>query len=116
VASDAAAAGEQALADLDVRFVAGDVASHICELRGGRDLSAVVLDPPRTGAGDRVLEEVAAHRPAHVLHIGCDPATAARDAATLAGLGYRPVSLTAVDAFGLTHHVEVLSHYVRVTG
>jgi tRNA/tmRNA/rRNA uracil-C5-methylase (TrmA/RlmC/RlmD family) len=116
VASDAAAAGEQALADLDVRFVAGDVASHIGELRGGRDLSAVVLDPPRTGAGDRVLEEVAAHRPAHVLHIGCDPATAARDAATLAGLGYRPVSLTAVDAFGLTHHVEVLSHYVRVTG
>ena len=86
-----------------MRFVAGDVASHIAELRGGRGLVAVVLDPPRTGAGDRVLEEVAAHRPAHVLHIGCDPATAARDAATL------------VDAFGLTHHVEVLSHYVRAT-
>lgn len=115
VASEATAAGEQALADRDVRFVAGDVASHIAELRGGRGLAAVVLDPPRTGAGDRVLEEVAAHRPAHVLHIGCDPATAARDAATLASAGYRPVSLTAVDAFGLTHHVEVLSHYVRPT-
>lgn len=115
VASEATAAGEQALADLDVHFVAGDVASHIAELRGGSGLVAVVLDPPRTGAGDRVLEEVAAHRPVHVLHIGCDPATAARDAATLTAAGYRPVSLTAVDAFGLTHHVEVLSHYVRVT-
>lgn len=112
VASEATAAGEKALAGQDVRFVAGDVAGSIGELRDSGNLHAVVLDPPRTGAGDRVLEGVAAHRPRHILHIGCDPATAARDAATLGTLGYRPVSLTAVDAFGLTHHVEVLSHYV----
>lgn len=112
VASEATAAGERALTGRDVRFLAGDVAARISELRDGGSLFAVVLDPPRTGAGDRVLEEVTAHRPRHILHIGCDPATAARDAATLGAAGYLPVSLTAVDAFGLTHHVEVLTHYV----
>lgn len=118
VASEATESGRRALAGRSVRFFDGDVADRLSDLTGGIDGQppyAVVLDPPRTGAGDRVLERVAARHPRHILHIGCDPATAARDAELLAVSGYRPVSLTVVDAFGLTHHVEVLAHYVPVT-
>ncbi|AGP30896.1 class I SAM-dependent RNA methyltransferase [Corynebacterium terpenotabidum] len=120
IASDSTAVGQTVLADRDVRFVDGDVGACLPELRGagddGHPLHAVVLDPPRTGAGKKVLEEIAQRCPEHILHIGCDPATAARDAGILCSHGYRPVSLTAVDAFGLTHHVEVLAHYVRDAG
>lgn len=117
IASPATAAGRDTLADRDVRFVTGDVAGRVDTLRGAAPgatpPSVVVLDPPRTGAGRNVIETVATRGPATVLHIGCDPATAARDAAVFAEHGYRPDSVTVVDAFGLTHHVEVLVRYVR---
>lgn len=117
IASPATAAGRDTLADRDVRFVNGDVAGRVDTLRGAAPgatpPSVVVLDPPRTGAGRKVIETVATRGPATVLHIGCDPATAARDAAVFAEHGYRPDSVTVVDAFGLTHHVEVLVRYVR---
>ncbi|MDN5721228.1 MAG: class I SAM-dependent RNA methyltransferase, partial [Corynebacterium sp.] len=73
-------------------------------------------DPPRTGAGREVVEAIAAREPAVVLHIGCDPATAARDAASFLAHGYEPEAVEVVDAFGLTHHVEVLVRYVRTPG
>lgn len=120
IASAATSAGRRALADRDIRFVDGDVAATLGSLRGadsatGPSPAVVVLDPPRTGAGESVVEEVAAHRPDTVLQIGCDPATAARDAAAFVRHGYRPDSVTVVDAFGLTHHVEVLVRYVPDT-
>lgn len=118
VASAATAAGEEALSGRGVRFLAGDVAARLADLRTpDRDAGpvAVVLDPPRTGAGKQVLTDLAARHPEHVLHIGCDPATAARDAGVLCAAGYRIVGIETVDAFGLTHHVEVLVHYVRDT-
>lgn len=117
IASPATAAGRDTLADRDVRFVTGDVAGCINSLRGAAPgatpPSVVVLDPPRTGAGRKVIDAVTTRGPATVLHIGCDPATAARDAAVFAEHGYRPDAVTVVDAFGLTHHVEVLVRYVR---
>ncbi|HIW92024.1 MAG TPA: class I SAM-dependent RNA methyltransferase [Candidatus Corynebacterium avicola] len=111
-ASDATAAGRTVLADRDVHFVTGDVAKALGDLADA-DPGVVVLDPPRTGAGAPVVEAIVARAPQHVLHIGCDPATAARDAAGVIAGGYRPESVTVVDAFGLTHHVEVLVHYTR---
>jgi tRNA/tmRNA/rRNA uracil-C5-methylase (TrmA/RlmC/RlmD family) len=116
VESEAVAAGRAALDGRDIRFVAGDVAKKTDALRSRGGLEAVVLDPPRTGADKSVLAAVVKARPRHILHIGCDPATAARDAARLVAGGYRPAGMTVVDAFGLTHHVEVLLHLVAVTG
>jgi tRNA/tmRNA/rRNA uracil-C5-methylase (TrmA/RlmC/RlmD family) len=125
IASPATTAGRGSLAGRDVRFVTGDVAASLAGLRGAADggtpPSVVVLDPPRTGAGAKVIGAIVGQErqdgqgPATVLHIGCDPATAARDAAEFARNGYRPDAVTVVDAFGLTHHVEVLVRYVRTT-
>lgn len=110
VASASTGAGQDALAGRNISFVTGDVAAAV-SARGPAP-AAVVLDPPRTGAGEKVIAAVADRRPACVLQIGCDPATAARDGAALVAHGYRPDAVTTVDAFGLTHHVEVLLRYV----
>ena len=70
---------------------------------------AVVLDPPRKGAGARVIEQVAQANPQRIVHIGCDPATCARDLRSWVDTGYCVETLTLVNAFPGTHHFEVLA-------
>jgi tRNA/tmRNA/rRNA uracil-C5-methylase (TrmA/RlmC/RlmD family) len=70
---------------------------------------AVVLDPPRKGAGRAVVDAVARRRPARVVYVACDPAALARDVAWFAGHGYRLAQLRAFDAFPMTHHVECVA-------
>jgi tRNA/tmRNA/rRNA uracil-C5-methylase (TrmA/RlmC/RlmD family) len=96
------------LADLpQVRVVTGRVEQS---LAGTPDPRTVVLDPPRKGAGRRVVEAIATRRPASVVYVACDPAALARDVATFAEHGYRLTALRAFDAFPMTHHVEALAH------
>lgn len=74
----------------------------------------VVADPPRSGLGADVVAGIAAARPRVVVHVGCDPAAAARDLGLFTGHGYTVERLVAIDAFGLTHHVEVVAALVSV--
>jgi tRNA/tmRNA/rRNA uracil-C5-methylase (TrmA/RlmC/RlmD family) len=74
---------------------------HRCDL--------VVLDPPRSGAGRRVLEGVLARAPRAVAYVACDPAALARDLAYAADLGYHAGSIRAFDLFPMTHHVECVA-------
>lgn len=89
------------------RFHAGSVDRVLGRIRGPVDL--VVLDPPRVGAGRRVVEDVCARRPRAIAYVACDPAALARDLATASGQGYAPVSLRAFDLFPMTHHVECVA-------
>ncbi|RBO96407.1 class I SAM-dependent RNA methyltransferase [Nocardia puris] len=70
---------------------------------------AVVLDPPRAGAGRDVITALTAAAPDRIVHIGCDPASFARDLALYIEAGYRLSALRAFDAFPSTHHVECLA-------
>ena len=72
----------------------------------------VVLDPPRTGAGRRVVEQVVAVQPRAVAYVACDPAALARDVTTFAEHGYRLDALRAFDCFPMTHHVECVARLV----
>ncbi len=69
----------------------------------------VVLDPPRTGAGDEVVTAVAQAAPERIIHVGCDPATFARDLASWSAQGYMPVRLALINAFPGTHHFEIIA-------
>ncbi|MGW4067634.1 class I SAM-dependent RNA methyltransferase [Nocardia grenadensis] len=69
----------------------------------------VVLDPPRAGAGKPVVHAVAAAAPDRIVHIGCDPASFARDLRLYLDAGYGLTALRAFDAFPATHHVECLA-------
>lgn len=88
-------------------FQAGDVAQTLRRLPPRADL--VVLDPPRSGAGRRVMTEVVGRRPRAIAYVACDPAALARDLVTARELGYRIEALRAFDLFGTTHHVECLA-------
>ena len=88
------------------------VLSRVTGLLGGRRVDVVVLDPPRSGAGRPVVEQVLALRPRAVAYVACDPAALARDVATARGCGYRLARLRAFDTFPMTHHVECVATLV----
>ncbi|WP_433710069.1 class I SAM-dependent RNA methyltransferase [Nocardia sp. CA-084685] len=69
----------------------------------------VVLDPPRAGAGKEVVNAVTSSGPSRIIHIGCDPASFARDLGLYRSAGYHLADLRAFDAFPATHHVECLA-------
>lgn len=69
----------------------------------------VVLDPPRGGAGVDVMTRIGALRPSRIVHVGCDPASLARDVGVLVSSGWRLADLRGVAAFPGTHHVEGLA-------
>jgi len=72
-----------------------------------------VLDPPRSGAGKDVVSAMVARTPARIVHIGCDPASFARDAGLYIDAGYHFEALRAFDAFPGSHHVESIGLFVR---
>ncbi|MET8870440.1 TRAM domain-containing protein [Nocardia sp. NPDC004604] len=69
----------------------------------------VVLDPPRAGAGKEVVTAVTTSGPVRIIHVGCDPASFARDLGLYQAAGYQLADLRAFDAFPATHHVECLA-------
>lgn len=76
-------------------------------------LDAVVMDPPRAGAAAQAAA-LAAHGPARVAMVSCDPATFARDAALLVAGGYRLGPVHVVDQFRWSPHVELAAVLTRV--
>ncbi|MCA1193128.1 MULTISPECIES: class I SAM-dependent RNA methyltransferase [unclassified Saccharopolyspora] len=109
-------ATEDAVANLrdlpQVSFRAGTVE----EVLADEELPApnvVVLDPPRKGAGRRIVEAVCAAGPERVVHVACDPAALARDVSLFAEQGYRLADLEAFDAFPMTHHMECIALLTR---
>ena len=112
-AKPSAEAAADNLADLpQVRIFEGRVEA-VLRAGVGREPSVVVLDPPRTGAGRKVVEAIAARNPARVIYVACDPAALARDVATFAAAGYRLAGIRAFDAFPMTHHLECIALLTR---
>lgn len=73
---------------------------------------AVLIDPPRAGARDQVARLATSTVP-RVVYISCNPASWARDAATLVEGGYRLVELRPVGQFRWSTHVELASLFVK---
>jgi tRNA/tmRNA/rRNA uracil-C5-methylase (TrmA/RlmC/RlmD family) len=75
-------------------------------------VDAIVLDPPRSGAGRGVCAALADRAPAVIVYVACDPAALARDTAALADAGYTLDTLRAFDCFPQTHHVECVARFL----
>lgn len=78
----------------------------------GRDpghLDFVLLDPPRAGPEKNVVQRVIKLRPKAVSYVACDPSILARDLRRLVDGGYAIDSITALDLFPQTHHVEAVA-------
>ena len=79
------------------------------ELKG---FDAVVFDPPRAGA-EAQAKELARSAVKTVIAVSCEPRTFARDAAILVAGGYRLETVTPVDQFAWSTHVEVVGVFRR---
>jgi 23S rRNA (uracil1939-C5)-methyltransferase len=74
----------------------------------------IVVDPPRSGLGDRVARMLANWNAPRVTYVSCDPATLARDLVPLQAAGYRIEEVYLVDLFPQTFHLESVVQLVRV--
>ena len=77
-----------------------------------RELDAVVFDPPRQGAQAQATQ-LAASRIPLVVAVSCNVVTFARDARILVDGGYRLETVTPVDQFRHTPHVELVAKFAR---
>lgn len=93
----------------------GDVAKVLSSRDHGAMAGAdiVVMDPPRAGAGKKVVDEVAALGANKVIYVACDPAALARDIAYFGEYGFALADLRAFDLFPMTHHVECVALLTR---
>ena len=73
---------------------------------------AVVLDPPRAGAGSQ-CRALAASKVRRLAYVSCDPATFARDAAILIAGGFTLGPVTPVDQFLFSSHIELVAGFTR---
>jgi 23S rRNA (uracil1939-C5)-methyltransferase len=72
-----------------------------------------VVDPPRSGLGERVARKLANLGAPRVVYVSCDPATLARDLVVFLGAGYRMAQVHLVDLFPQTYHLETVVHLMR---
>ena len=77
---------------------------------GGKQARAdvIVVDPPRKGCDEALLETIVKMAPERVVYVSCDSATLARDMKYLCGNGYEVRKVRAVDMFPMTVHVETV--------
>jgi 23S rRNA (uracil1939-C5)-methyltransferase len=68
----------------------------------------VLLDPPRAGTEKETIENLLQMSPKQIAYVSCDPSTLARDLRVLCENEYSIESVTAVDLFPQTHHVETV--------
>ena len=88
-------------------FYAGDMKDVMSDefiARNGRP-DVIILDPPRAGVDERVLEVIKRAAPERMVYVSCNPSTQARDLALLNDM-YEILAVQPVDMFPHTHHVE----------
>jgi len=93
----------------NVEFLQGEVRHVLPELvarTGPPDL--VLLDPPRSGAGGKVMRKVGRASPRRVVYVSCNPTTLAPDLRELLPFGYSVRVVQPVDLFPQTYHVETV--------
>ncbi|MGE5504953.1 MAG: class I SAM-dependent RNA methyltransferase [Actinomycetota bacterium] len=96
------------LAGLEVSTEVRDLARRPLLATELKKYRAVVFDPPRAGAGAQA-EQLAAGGPPLVVAVSCNPATLARDLRTLVDGGYRCRSVTPIDQFPWSAHLEAVA-------
>ncbi len=74
----------------------------------------IVVDPPRKGCEESLLETIVDMEPERIVYVSCDSATLARDVKYLRGRGYEVERVRTVDQFAHTVHIETIVALSRI--
>lgn len=94
----------------NARFMLSDINQQTIEriMHTAQPTDLVVLDPPRTGTADGVIECIAASRPARVLHVFCEIDLIPHELGRWKRSGYKPVRAIPLDMFPGTSLLETM--------
>lgn len=99
----------------NVEFIVGDCTKVMPRLfKQGVRADVVVVDPPRAGCTEAVLQTFANMELQRIVYVSCNPATLARDIEVLDKLGYKAEKVQPVDMFSHSSHVESVALINRV--
>ena len=91
----------------NAQVFADDVGNWLRNVEVEQIPDLLLLDPPRTGAENKVISGILSLKPRRIVYVSCDPATLARDLKKLLA-AYSLDSVSAFDMFPQTHHVETV--------
>lgn len=101
----------------NIEFFCGDVLGEIQRIADHHGRierpDIVVVDPPRVGLHDKVIEHISALRVPKIIYVSCNPATLARDCQFFTQLGYKLKIVQPVDMFPHTYHIETVALLVH---
>jgi len=93
----------------NVEFIVGEAERIIPEMYGkGIRADVVVVDPPRKGCDQVLLDTLVDMAPKRIVYVSCNPATLARDLAFLSERGFGVLEVQPVDMFPWSSHVETI--------
>jgi len=91
----------------NLSFERSDVLAYLRSRQ--HEISTVVLDPPRSGAAIKVINQIVRLGAKHIVYVACDPVALARDISLLRDAGYELDEIEAYDIFPHTHHFETVA-------
>jgi 23S rRNA (uracil1939-C5)-methyltransferase len=97
----------------NVEAIRAATETYLDEAAGKLRADLVVVDPPRTGLGNRVTRSLTRLGASRITYVSCDPATLARDLVPLLAAGYRVAQAHVVDLFPQTYHLESVIELAR---
>ena len=98
----------------NTEFYAGKAEEVVPKMyKEGKTANVVVVDPPRKGCDDKVLDTIVSMAPDRVVYVSCNPSTLARDLAYLDERGYKCIEIQPVDMFPHTMHVECVAKIIK---
>ena len=95
-----------------VSFLCDDAANKLTYLSKKRSIDVLVVDPPRSGLDDAMLECILRSKIKNIIYVSCNPATLGKNLAVLCSR-YNVDRIQPIDIFPHTPHVEtvvLLSH------
>ena len=75
----------------------------------GKTADVLVVDPPRKGCDEALLQTILEQKPKRIVYVSCNPATLARDLRILEDGGYKTQEVQPVDMFPQTTHCEAVA-------
>ncbi|MBD7986104.1 23S rRNA (uracil(1939)-C(5))-methyltransferase RlmD [Sporosarcina sp. Sa2YVA2] len=75
----------------------------------GKRFDVLVVDPPRKGCDEKLLQTILTYKPKRVVYVSCNPGTLARDLRILEDGGYKTQEVQPVDMFPQSSHVECVA-------